>query len=129
MPSPCWPRKKAKGGGRRGPQALKELGQDADGNTIKVLKGRYGPYVSDGETNATIPESHDPAGTGDPGTGAGADRRAHRQGRRQEEEKRPAAKTKAGAQSRKRKPAKPAKKTAPKKKEAAKKKPEPVAGE
>src|ERR1700761_4311446 len=52
--------KKAKGGGRRGPQALKELGQDADGNAIKVLKGRYGPYVSDGDTNATIPEGNDP---------------------------------------------------------------------
>ncbi len=52
--------KKAKGGGRRGPQALKELGQDGDGNTIKVLKGRYGPYVSDGDINATIPDGNDP---------------------------------------------------------------------
>ena len=34
-------------GGRRGPQALKELGQDGDGNAIKVLKGRYGPYVTE----------------------------------------------------------------------------------
>ncbi len=41
--------KKAKGGRRRGPQALKELGNDGDGNAIKVLKGRYGPYVSDGD--------------------------------------------------------------------------------
>ena len=51
--------KKARGG-RRGPEVLKELGAGADGIAIKVLKGRYGPYVSDGETNATIPEASDP---------------------------------------------------------------------
>src|SRR5471032_1540829 len=45
--------KKAKGG-RRGPEALKELGADGDGTMIKVMKGRYGPYVTDGSTNATI---------------------------------------------------------------------------
>ncbi|HEY5083296.1 MAG TPA: topoisomerase C-terminal repeat-containing protein, partial [Rhizomicrobium sp.] len=52
--------KKAKGFKRRGPEALKELGNDSDGNAIKVLKGRYGPYVSDGHTNATIPEGMEP---------------------------------------------------------------------
>ena len=52
--------KKAKGGGRRGPQALKELGNDSEGHPIKVMKGRYGPYVTDGSTNATIPNGDEP---------------------------------------------------------------------
>jgi DNA topoisomerase-1 len=53
--------KKARGGGRRGAETLKDLGADASGTAIKVLKGRYGPYVSDGETNATLPEGVEPA--------------------------------------------------------------------
>ncbi|HEX4028485.1 MAG TPA: type I DNA topoisomerase [Rhizomicrobium sp.] len=52
--------KKAKGPGRRGAQTLKDLGQAADGKPIKVLKGKFGPYVSDGETNATLPEGTEP---------------------------------------------------------------------
>jgi DNA topoisomerase-1 len=50
--------KRAGGGrGRSGPTVLKEL---ADG--IKVLSGRYGPYVSNGEVNANLPKGADPAG-------------------------------------------------------------------
>ncbi|MGZ5920700.1 MAG: type I DNA topoisomerase [Rhizomicrobium sp.] len=117
--------KKAKGGGRRGPQALKELGQDGDGNTIKVLKGRYGPYVSDGDVNATIPESHDPMEvTLEQALALIAERAAKGGGKKKKKKAAPKPKVEA-------KPAKPAKKPAAKKKAAAKakKKPEPVAGE
>ena len=54
--------KKAKGPGRRGSQTLKDLGAAPDGKPIKVLKGKFGPYVSDGETNATLPEGTEPEG-------------------------------------------------------------------
>ena len=53
--------RKAKGFQRRGPEPLKELGADPEsGETIKVMKGRYGAYVTDGTTNATIPGEGDP---------------------------------------------------------------------
>jgi DNA topoisomerase-1 len=45
----------------RGGQAIKELGAHPEsGVQVKVMKGRYGPYVSDGKLNATLPKDMDP---------------------------------------------------------------------
>ncbi len=49
-------------GARTAPAALRELGSDPAGKPIKLFDGRYGPYVSDGETNASLPRGADPAG-------------------------------------------------------------------
>jgi len=55
--------KKAKSRGPRGSEPLKELGAHPEtGAVVKVMRGRFGPYVSDGETNATIPRDSDPLG-------------------------------------------------------------------
>jgi DNA topoisomerase-1 len=46
-------------GGSREPIAV--LGaHPSSGKDIKVMEGRFGPYVSDGETHATLPKSADP---------------------------------------------------------------------
>jgi DNA topoisomerase-1 len=53
--------KKAKSRSPRGPEALKELGAHPQGGApIKLMRGRYGPYVTDGSTNATVPAGTDP---------------------------------------------------------------------
>jgi DNA topoisomerase I len=39
-------------------KTLRELSED--GSTLKVLAGRYGPYVTDGTTNASIPKGMNP---------------------------------------------------------------------
>jgi DNA topoisomerase-1 len=129
--------KKARGGGRRGPQVIKELGKGKDGLDIKVLKGRYGPYVSDGEINATIPEASDPEQmTLEQAETLIAERAAKGGGKKKN--KKPAPKAKAKPKAEKPEKAKKAaskaaaKKAAPGKlapSKAAKKNPEPVAGE
>jgi len=48
--------------GARGAAALASLGDHPQtGKKIEVKKGRYGPYVTDGEINASVPKGRDPA--------------------------------------------------------------------
>ena len=50
-------------GARRPSSALKEFDADpVSGKPIKVRDGRFGAYVTDGETNATIPRGEDVEG-------------------------------------------------------------------
>lgn len=50
----------AKSRGRGGPQTLKELGaHPRDGKPVTVQKGRFGPYVKHGGTNASLPKALD----------------------------------------------------------------------
>lgn len=47
-------------GARKAATALKEFDADpVSGKPVKVRDGRFGPYVTDGETNATIPRGED----------------------------------------------------------------------
>jgi DNA topoisomerase-1 len=54
----------AAGGGRRqaaGREPIAVLGSHpANGGEIKVMAGRYGAYVTDGTTNATLPKGTEP---------------------------------------------------------------------
>ncbi|HVW35169.1 MAG TPA: type I DNA topoisomerase [Acidimicrobiia bacterium] len=53
-----------RGRGRQAAEPLAELGAHPDnGATVKLLAGRYGPYVTDGTTNASLPKDADPAAT------------------------------------------------------------------
>ncbi len=50
-----------KGGGRAKAEPIKTLGaHPTSGGEIKVMPGRYGPYVTDGNVNATIPKDTKP---------------------------------------------------------------------
>jgi DNA topoisomerase-1 len=52
----------ASGGGRQGAsrEPIAVLGKHPNGKDVKVMEGRYGPYVSDGATHATLPKGADP---------------------------------------------------------------------
>jgi DNA topoisomerase-1 len=48
--------------GRQQKPPIAELGENPDnGAAVRVLEGRYGPYVTDGNVNATVPRGIDPA--------------------------------------------------------------------
>jgi DNA topoisomerase-1 len=54
--------KRAGGANRRGEAAaLKDLGaHPADGASVRILSGRFGPYIKHGSTNANVPRGADP---------------------------------------------------------------------
>ncbi|MBO9579320.1 MAG: type I DNA topoisomerase [Sphingobium sp.] len=50
-----------RGGARRGTEPLKVLGPHPESQAeIKLMAGRFGPYVTDGTTNATLPKTIQP---------------------------------------------------------------------
>ncbi|MBV9551714.1 MAG: topoisomerase DNA-binding C4 zinc finger domain-containing protein, partial [Alphaproteobacteria bacterium] len=48
------------GGGRRGPQLIRELGAHPQGGTVGLYRGRYGPYVGCDGLIASLPRAADP---------------------------------------------------------------------
>src|SRR4029079_9868616 len=42
-------------------RVIRQIEATDGGAALEVLEGRYGPYVTDGETNASIPQGSDPA--------------------------------------------------------------------
>ena len=52
---------KTRGRGRTSQTALKEYGTDpVTNNPIKLLSGRYGPYITNGKVNVSVPRGIDP---------------------------------------------------------------------
>jgi topoisomerase IA-like protein len=55
--------KQPKAGRQRTAAVLADIGKHPETDApIQVKSGRYGPYVTDGEVNATVPKGKDPAG-------------------------------------------------------------------
>ncbi|WP_168073167.1 type I DNA topoisomerase [Caulobacter sp. SSI4214] len=105
---------KRAGGGRpqRGAAAaLAELGNHPeDGKPVRVLSGRFGPYIKHGDTNANVPKGKDPAALTLEEAVALIAERAAKGGGKKPAKKAAASKTKAKAEG-----DAPAKKTAAKK--------------
>ena len=97
-----------KGGGRTKAEPIKTLSEHpTSGGEMKVMPGRYGPYVTDGSTNATIPKDVKPEDvTAEQAVALIDERAAKRPAKKKTRKKAPAKKT--------------AKKKAPAKKSAAK---------
>ena len=110
---------KRAGGPRGGGAAasLKELGaHPADGEPVRILAGRYGPYIKHGPTNANVPKGADPASlTLDEAVKLLAERKAKGGGkpRRGAARAAPAAKAKPAAKSKSATKAKPAARARP----------------
>jgi DNA topoisomerase-1 len=87
-------------GARKASSALKEFDADpTSGKPIRIRDGRFGPYVTDGETNATIPRGETVEGVDfDRAVQLLADKRA--KGPAKPKAKRPAAKKPAAAKKR-----------------------------
>jgi len=94
---------------------LKDLGAAPDGKPIKIYKGKFGAYASDGETNATLPEGTEPESVTMEQALALIAERAAKGGKKKKATKAPKAKAEKPAKA-----AKAEKKAAPKKKAAAK---------
>ncbi len=48
------------GRARNAPASLREIGaHPVSGAAMKLMEGRFGPYISDGQTNATVPKGTD----------------------------------------------------------------------
>ncbi|MEO0032899.1 MAG: hypothetical protein RIS94_2657 [Pseudomonadota bacterium] len=109
-------------GSRQAAEPLKTFGpHPTSGGEMKLMAGRYGPYVTDGTTNATLPKDKDPEALTAEQAIVLIDERAAKapaKGKKKAAAKKPAAKKPAAAKKAPAKKAAP-KKAAPKKKAAA----------
>ena len=60
-PWPCWPSPRPAAAARPRKEPLKVFeASPVTGKPVELLEGRYGPYVTDGQTNASLPKSMPP---------------------------------------------------------------------